>query len=45
MYVYIYIYSNVFWKTWSRFLSLGAFKLALPALYLHQLSEPMGQCG
>ena len=24
---------------------LGVYKMALPALYLHQLSEPMGQCG
>ena len=40
-----YFINNVFWKTWPRFISLGVYKLALSALYLHQLSELMGQCG
>ena len=44
-----YFINNVFWKTWPRFISLGVYKLALPALYLYELSEtmgqPMGQCG
>ena len=26
-------------------MSLGVYKLALPALYLHQLSELIGPCG
>ena len=40
-----YFINNVFWKTWPRCISLGVYKLALPVLYLHQLSEPMGQNG
>ena len=40
-----YFIKNVFWKTCLWFTSSGVYKLDLPALYFHQLPEPVGQCG